>query len=170
MGAVGSEPVQPGREQRVQRRLADADRRVRPDEVDREVIGHRVRVDGRDVGEPGRGGVPATEVEGPAVDIDGPHRCGGGTRGERAGDRAVPAPEVDERAAGARRRALEEEVLGARVDALAREHAAVGGEGERDVGQVETHRRGDRSGARLRLEVLTGSLTHGGNLPVPCRA
>ena len=54
---------------------------------------------------PSRGGVPATEVEGPPVDVDGPHRGRGGTGREGAGDRAVPAAEVDEGAAGARRRA-----------------------------------------------------------------
>ena len=64
-------------------------------------------------------------------------------------------------------------MLRAGVDPVGREHAAVGGERERQVGEVEAHLRGDRPARRARRRSSArralGGLGHGGNLPVACR-
>ena len=60
------EPAQPAQQQLVERGLADADRRVRPDRREPDVGGHLVGRDDPDVGEPGRGGVLGAQLRGPA--------------------------------------------------------------------------------------------------------
>ena len=157
----------------VQGGLADADRRVRPHVVDdrgrraprraRRPARWRARAARR---WPGTGRAPARSRRPPTRSRRAP------ARRQRAGDRAVAAAEVDEgagRAAGAgpsSRRCL---VPG--VDPVGGEHAAVGGERERQVGQVEPDLLRRRPARRARLEVVpresfeAGSAIVG-NLPV----
>ena len=75
----GVEPAEPAQQQVVQGRLADADRRVRPDEVEPDVVGHRRRGDATCTFVSAvAGGVGGGEVARPLVHVDRPHR---GSRG-----------------------------------------------------------------------------------------
>ena len=64
----------------MQRRLADADRRVGPDAGEADVGGHRVGRDRSDVREPVGLGVGRAQVERPLVHVDRPHRRVGARR------------------------------------------------------------------------------------------
>ena len=135
----GREPAEPGAEQVVQGApcrcgSAGSTTARRP----RGPPGTSSAGHGPHVGEPEPLGVGPAQLERPLVHVDGPHRRGGRARGEGARDRSVAAAEVDQGARRGRRRAVEQEVLRARVDPVGGEDAAVGGEGERQVGEVES--------------------------------
>ena len=141
------------REDRVERRLADPDRRVRPDQVDGEVGGHLVGVGDGDVRQSQASGVSlhnerAREFTSTAsTDAQrGTHRERERDRPHRIRDRRSAPPAV---AAG-----FAQEDRGARVEPSVAEDAVVGAHRERHVGE----RNVDRAlvGSRLRrlLEVV----------------
>ena len=160
MGAtVGGEAVEPAAEQVVQCTLADADRWVGEDAVEPKLVGDVVRVDHVDpVRHSGVRGVGRRELTGPGVDIDGPYDGGGGPERGDDGDGTPSAPEIEHGAIGVGEgRCLEQQELGAGVETVTGEHPAVGGHGERSVGQgdLDTPRRGGHVG--VGLEVLPGT-------------
>lgn len=134
--AMRSEATQPERDQLVQRPLADADRGIRPDAVDRN---RRIELGGIDdpyVVETSSGGVLGAQAPGPSVRLDGPHGCVGIPVRQGESDRSVACADVDEvTIAGLGRWALEQEQLGAGVDSVGGEDTPIGGEGEPEVGE-----------------------------------
>ena len=70
---AGGQPGQPGAQQLVERRLADPDRRVGPDQVEPQVVRDAVGGGRAHAVESQRLGVAAGEVERPLVDVERPH-------------------------------------------------------------------------------------------------
>ncbi len=84
----------------MQGRLADADRRVGPDEVVGRAAVDCVRGHGRDVGEAEGGGVAVGEVDAAFVDIDAKDLCVFGEEAERERDGTPAAADVEKAAGG----------------------------------------------------------------------
>ena len=178
--AVGSESVEPGREKCMQRLLADADRRIRPDavEADRRECGDETRfAQGRGAvgfdedGRHPRGsvllGVLGAQLHGAFVDVDGPHshlRC---ACGERECDGAIATSEVEQLSHRRRgSRCLLQQETGSGVDLIAGEDAGVGGEAQLAIGKGEIDAAPSGRGLRLPGEVLGGVTGHGATLPL----
>ncbi len=90
-----SEPSEPIQEKFVERRLADPDRRIAPQSLERQIIGHIFWCDDAHIGDRVSLRVRRAEFTRPAVHIDRPH---GGVRraaGHRERDRPGTASEVD---------------------------------------------------------------------------
>ena len=138
--APGTQPRQPALEQRVQRRLPDPDRRVRPDRREPHVVGHVVRQRGADVGDPERLRVLVGEQQRPLVDVDRPDRRGGGVQRHRQGQRPPPAAEVEQVALRRGHGGLTQEHAGAEVDVTSAEHP--GRRADLDVAAGEAHLQG----------------------------
>ena len=95
--AVIVQPAEPCGEQVVQRRLADADRRVRPD--GRRTARRRARRPARPparCASPAASALAASGPERPLVDVDGPHRRARRPGGQVERDRPVAAAEVEQ--------------------------------------------------------------------------
>ena len=173
--AAGPQAGQPGEQQVVQRRPCRSGsagccrwRRAR-----RRPGTPSAAVTARDVGEPGRGGVAGAQPDGPLVDVDGPHVRRRGPAGQRQGDRAVAAPEVEQvagpRPGGAGASSSRNFVPGSIPPAenTPRSVSRV----EREVGQGQLHRARARRDLRRGLEVLAGGrVVHRATLPLTAMA
>ena len=93
---VGRQPPEPAHEQLVERGLADADRRVRPDAVEADVRrAPRRELRPSRCPRPAAAGVVTAELPGPLVHVDRPDPSRGRPPCEGEGDRPVPASEVE---------------------------------------------------------------------------
>jgi len=162
---TGSESFEPAGEQRVERRLADANRGIGVDGVETDVGGQAgldgcVRVACNDgVDRRGSGGrrVGYAQAHRPLVHVDGPDGGLGGPSGQGDGDGAVAAPEVEQVGGPLRRRRpVEQQVLRTGIDSVAGEHAGVGRELDGEVGQRQAYLSWTGRHLGLRLEVLPG--------------
>ena len=156
-GARRREPVQ---QHRVQRDLADADRRVGPDRGEAHVVGHLVGPHGAHVRRAEAFGVATRQVERPLVDVDRPDPRGGRRQRQRERDRPPPAAEVEQVPGGRRRGDVVEEHPRAEVDVVRGEDAAGGLDLDLAAGQVHAQEPALVGGGRLRREVVV-LLAHG---------
>lgn len=131
------QPRQPLGEHPVQSFLADPDRRVRPDHRHRGVGRYVLGWDGDHVPETEIGRIGTDQVEGAAVDVDGPHRRTGCSLGEDEGDHPRTTTEVDEDTVGRRGRDGLEKEGRAAIEPPVTEDTAVGRHGESEVTDVD---------------------------------
>ena len=137
-GTRRPQSIEPRGEQLVELGLADSDRRVRPDQVEAQLlVDIRRRVD-VDIAQSVANGVPCAQVAGALVDIDSEHPSGWRPASQREGDRPGAATEVEEVASGRRCRRLAEQQLGTRVETPVTEHTAVGAQHEWRLDEVVT--------------------------------
>ena len=152
------QPLEPGRQQLVQRDLADADRRVRPDRIDHKISGHVVGAHDADIRAAVDQSVLDAEVTRSPIDVDRPDHSVGGSEGERDRNGPVAAAEIDEvRGSGRGSRHGRQQDLRPGVDVLGREHPPVGDERRREIGEIEPHRAARRADGGLSGEVLLGT-------------
>jgi hypothetical protein len=81
-----------------------------------------------------------------------------------AGDRAPSTTEIEDRRRSFDRRRFEKEELRAAVEAFRRKHAAVRGQRQRHIGQVDLHGEGRRLDVGVVVEVVTVAHRVDGNL------
>ena len=116
---------EPGLQQLSQSAAPDPDRWIRPDRLEADVGGD-VRWRGDDhVRQLIRLGVLGAQFSCPLVHVDGPHPSRWCSCGQRAGDRPVPAPEVEQLTLLRCGRAELQKQLRASVDRSAREDPAI---------------------------------------------
>lgn len=126
--AGGGEAREPRREQSVQFVLADADRGVRPQQIETNVGGNVGLVANDDVRDVVARHRHARDVAGPLVDVDGPDRGVGSQSGEVRRNCTATAAEVAERATGRGRRGILEQHARTPVEITAVEDTAIEGE------------------------------------------
>ena len=162
-GACGGEPRQPRHQQVVQRVLADADRRVRPDRVERQIGRHLLRRRGMDVLAAVGLGVGAGQVERAFVHVHGPDVGLG--RGERQRKRhgSPSAAQIQQRPHLRRLRHLAQQHRRAQIQARAGEHAVRHLDHGILPAQRHLHATANVLGGRFGGEILFGSV------PVPLR-
>lgn len=152
--AVGAEFTEPMVQQIVEDVLADSDRWVRPDTIDHQVSRDIFRGGNDDVAE--CSSVTSAEISGPLVHIDGVHRGIGVAGCQCVGDRSVPTTDIDEHTIGRdRRRSIEQQELGADVDVVGAEHAAISDQRCLHIGQHEVDDAFRRRDRRLGVEILS---------------
>ncbi len=134
---IGDEAIEPGDEQGQQRSLADSDGWVGPDldeaNVLRDLLGHH----GAHIGQLASGGIERRELERSAIDVEGPDGGLRDTPGQGQCDRTVATTQIEQVSACSGRRSLQQQQLGAGVDAVPGEDSSVGGERQGQVGQRE---------------------------------
>ena len=133
----------PALEHAVEFVLADTDRGVRADGPEGDVLGNIIGGHSVDIREAEVLRVAADEIEGALVDIDSPHRGVWRRECQRDRYRSPAASEVEEVAAGGRRRRVAQQHSGARIQSIRAEHSA----GRRHVDVATGH--GDSNGAEV---------------------
>lgn len=126
--AGGGEAREPRREQSVQFVLADADRGIRPQQIEAHVRGYAGFVDDGDVRDVVARHRHACHFAGALVHFDGPDRGVGSQSGEVRRNCPAAASEVAERATGRGRRGILEQNARTPVEITAVEDAAIEGE------------------------------------------
>lgn len=151
---IGLETCEPRAQEVVEHGLADPYRGIRPDRREPDLAGDGVRWNRPHVVEPVGPRVVRTQLEGPLVHVDRPHRGGGGARGECERDRAGTAPEIREVPGGWRRGRARQKMPRAAVEHPVPEDAVIGGDRHLTPRDPRRHRTPFGAAVRLRIEVV----------------
>lgn len=123
--------------------LANLDRRVAPDDIEQNVLGHFFGWMDDDIVQPEGPGISGGEISCTAIDVDSHDRTLGTTQCHRQGDWSRAAPQVQELTPCGEVRSLEQEDLGSRVEFSPPEHSGIGLQVEGEI------REGDVNGSRI---------------------